>query len=232
MARAALFEFGEEFQDYLRENGVPKALKTYTTWLNRATRRLSQQITPKMVGNQSQVEPLIDRIKALDRYQPAGLLLKVGTPDENHLRSVLRKYAAMVQSNYRGLFDNIPPEAAPVANDARLDELPKRVRTEIYRVLRDTKSAREIKRLYEFRCQLCETRLEREPGLFYAEAHHLQPLGKPHNGYDVKENLICVCPNCHVLLDYNALKIAPEILKMSKHSLGRNYIDHHNRRCR
>jgi putative restriction endonuclease len=39
----------------------------------------------------------------------------------------------------------------------------------------------------------------------YAEACHIEPLVRPHNGPDTPENILC--PNCHVLFDELALWI-------------------------
>jgi len=63
-----------------------------------------------------------------------------------------------------------------------------------------------LKRMYEFRCQVCGTRLECEGGP-YAEAAHIRPLGRPHDGPDVLENLLCLCPNHRVLFDNGALLV-------------------------
>ena len=229
--RASVFDFGAEFQAYLREHGVAKAAGTYTTWLNRVTRRIDEKVSPALVGRLSQVEPLIDRVKKVDASSGNDVLLKHGTPDESHLRSVLRKYAAMVQSNYRGLFASVAAEPTPTANDTELTNPPAGVWIQTYRVVRDTLAALELKRLYEFRCQLCDTRLEREAGVGYAEAHHLQPLGGEHKGPDVKGNLLCVCPNCHVLLDYNVVRIDVKQLRHRKHEIGEQFVRYHNQRC-
>src|SRR6478672_8334883 len=42
----------------------------------------------------------------------------------------------------------------------------------------------------------------------YAEAAHIWPLGRPHNGPDELANLLCLCPNHHVLFDNGAFAIA------------------------
>jgi predicted restriction endonuclease len=60
--------------------------------------------------------------------------------------------------------------------------------------------------------------------MLYAEAHHIKPLGAPHNGPDVRANILCVCPNDHVLLDYGAIKLYGNHLK----EVGQEYIDYHN----
>jgi len=81
--------------------------------------------------------------------------------------------------------------------------------TMILRIVRDTEQARRIKKLYDFRCQVCGTRLEGSAGP-YAEAAHIRPLGAPHNGTDSLDNLLCLCPNHHVLFDYHAFSIAED----------------------
>ena len=116
-----------------------------------------------------------------------------------------------------------PP--TPQAEDISEPPRPERVKQEIYRVLRDTALAREIKESQRYKCQLCGNVLKFSDGTLYAEAHHVKPLGKPHNGPDVGENIICVCPNCHALVDYGSIQLNPMGLK----DIGIEYIEYHNR---
>jgi hypothetical protein len=95
-----------------------------------------------------------------------------------------------------------PTDHIGVSADVPQYDLPEKLREQVTRLVRDTRVTRDVKRLDDYTCQLCTTRLEIEPGRHYAEGHHIRPLGYPHNGEDVRENVICVCPNCHVLLDY------------------------------
>lgn len=106
-----------------------------------------------------------------------------------------------------------------------------RVEQRVSRIIRDTALARELKLKYDHHCQICGHRVEIN-GRGYCEAHHIRPLGSPHNGPDHLSNLICVCPNCHVLLDYEAMPITSSALKISKHQIAEAYINHHNSRCR
>jgi len=85
----------------------------------------------------------------------------------------------------------------------------RRVSSTIQRIVRDTELAREVKKLYDYRCQVGGQRLE-GPGGPYAEAAHIQPLGSPHNGPDVMGNIICLCPNHHVLFDIGAYTISDD----------------------
>jgi len=100
-----------------------------------------------------------------------------------------------------------------------------RIRTNIERIVRDTKIIIELKRKYENKCQICGFTIELI-GKNYSEGHHLKPLGKPHYGPDINGNIIIVCPNCHVKLDYFAIKI--ENLVINQHILNSEYINYHN----
>ncbi|MCD6476144.1 MAG: HNH endonuclease [Anaerolineaceae bacterium] len=108
-------------------------------------------------------------------------------------------------------------------------EPPSRVESKNYRIIRDTLMARKIKRIHNFQCQIChETPIKLKSG-FYAEAHHIKPLGEPYNGPDVSANIICVCPNCHVLLDYAAIKIdETKLIERKGHKISKEYIEFHN----
>ena len=45
----------------------------------------------------------------------------------------------------------------------------------------------------------------------YAEACHIQPVGKPHNGPDTPENVLCLSPNLHVLFDHGAIALTDDL---------------------
>jgi hypothetical protein len=211
------FDHEELFSAYCRSHGVVVSAGTYRSCLNSIALHLNRRLGPALLRSESDIQSIIPQITEteFDRVR------------RSNYKSVLRKYVEMVRSNYAGAFDAI----APLALDVDVNDLPLRVRTEISRVVRDTKMARELKRLYQGQCQLCGDRLEISPGEFYVEAHHLKPLGRPHEGPDVMKNLICVCPNCHVLLDFNVRKLSVKSLKASLHDIGPEFIDYHNERC-
>ncbi len=101
-----------------------------------------------------------------------------------------------------------------------------RVETTTYRILRDTALSREVKIAQQFKCQLCGNRICLGDGSFYAEAHHVRPLGRPYNGPDTIDNIVCVCPTCHVLLDYRVIRL--ENSKVP--NVSPVYVDYHNRK--
>ena len=119
---------------------------------------------------------------------------------------------------------SVPEKHTPRAIDIEDPSQPERVRQETYRILRDTALARTVKESHQYRCQICGQTLKLGDSTSYAEAHHIVPLGTPHNGPDVRGNILCVCPNDHVLLDYGAIKLNETRLE----GIGKKFIDYHN----
>lgn len=106
---------------------------------------------------------------------------------------------------------------------------PEREYTTTYRVLRDTNLARKLKLLHNNSCQICGLQIQLPNGNLYSEAHHIIPLGTPHNGSDTPENIIVLCPNHHVMCDYGAIELSlEEIKQVSSHSISPKSIDYHN----
>jgi len=116
----------------------------------------------------------------------------------------------------------------PVQNMEQQNQ-PDRVEIKTYRILRDTKLARQLKLLHQNNCQLCGNTIELSNGDFYSEAHHIKPLGNPHNGPDIAGNIIILCPNHHVQLDYGAFPInLNEINSHPNHVIEEEFINYHN----
>ena len=99
----------------------------------------------------------------------------------------------------------LPPKAPTKSASVDLDkkygsESPKRSTQTVQRVIRDSKLGRQLKKLYDYKCQVCDLQIETDAG-FYAEAAHIKPVGSPHDGPDLIENLLCLCPNHHLMFD-------------------------------
>jgi hypothetical protein len=88
----------------------------------------------------------------------------------------------------------------PDGNKGTGEKGTKRVDTLISRIVRNTKKSQNVKNLYSHSCQVCGIQLNTSNGP-YAEGAHVIPLGRPHNGPDEESNILCLCPNHHVLLD-------------------------------
>ena len=99
----------------------------------------------------------------------------------------------------------------------------------INRIKRDAALVNKIKKLHDYKCQICNQTIELANGDSYAEVHHVQPLGGEHNGPDLMGNMLCVCPNHHVQLDYRAIKLELSKLRMLPgHSVEILFVDYHN----
>jgi hypothetical protein len=95
--------------------------------------------------------------------------------------------------------------------------------------LRNASIANEVKKMYEYRCQLCGETILLGEGRTYAEAHHIKPLGSHHEGPDILENVLSVCPNHHVQLDYGAIQIIIDEIEISpEHGDLSKHIQYHN----
>lgn len=126
-------------------------------------------------------------------------------------------------------------EAAQHAISPEPQTRPGRQTATISRIIRDSEAARGVKAMYSFKCQICQTSLE-TPGGLYAEAAHIRPLGGKHDGPDNQGNILCLCPNHHVLLDYGAISIKDDMTLLGlngrvsldpKHSIDLDNLRYH-----
>jgi putative restriction endonuclease len=78
------------------------------------------------------------------------------------------------------------------------------------RVIRSSQVGNYVKALYGHRCQISGELLDTPVGP-YAEACHIRPVGRPHEGADVVGNVLCLSPNMHVLFDLGAIGIADDL---------------------
>ncbi|MEV0281728.1 YDG/SRA domain-containing protein [Streptomyces sp. NPDC050610] len=83
---------------------------------------------------------------------------------------------------------------------------PERKATITQRIVRSTEVANHVKQLHDHTCQVCGTRIETPTGA-YSEAAHIRPLGRPHDGPDRTNNVLCLCPNHHVAFDFGMITI-------------------------
>lgn len=127
-------------------------------------------------------------------------------------------------------FVDVPFDGSNLGVTATGSESPGRVRAETYRILRDTKLARQVKLLHRSRCQICGYAIEMADGRRYAEAHHVIPLGGVHKGPDTPSNILVLCPNHHAEMDMGLMKLDRQILRIAEgHELSQDSIDYHNR---
>lgn len=80
----------------------------------------------------------------------------------------------------------------------------------IQRMVRDSKIARQLKKLHKDECQLCGYKVRKSNGDYVSEAHHIQPYNRLHRGDDNSHNIIILCPNCHTQFDDLYFAIHPD----------------------
>jgi putative restriction endonuclease len=89
-------------------------------------------------------------------------------------------------------------------------EAPQRTLIFQQRTVRSTAMARRVKEIHHYRCQVCGLALQTRAG-FYAESAHIRPLGRPHDGPDSLGNILCLCPNHHVMFDTGAFCLRDDL---------------------
>jgi putative restriction endonuclease len=97
------------------------------------------------------------------------------------------------------------PEQAALVTRALPDPDPAYATTTVSRRIRDSPLSREVKKIYEHHCQICDEAMPGADGRTYSEGAHVKPLGRPHIGRDSLDNLLCLCPNHHAQLDLGGL---------------------------
>lgn len=160
----------------------------------------------------------------------SGILINDVSSDRNLMKSIQQaSHIELLPKEYQSAYGKLTQNYIPVCVDLpQVPNSPERVATTISRILRDSALVATLKRRYNFGCQICGTRLELPNGFFYCEAHHIRPLGAPHDGSDEESNLVIVCPNHHVLLDYGAIPLSKDSLVSSSHYVNQAHIDYHN----
>ena len=86
---------------------------------------------------------------------------------------------------------------------------PTRTLSTVKRLNRNVALSEKIKLMYDFKCQICNIKLNSPSGPIAIGAH-IKPLGMPHNGPDIIQNMLCLCPNHHDQFDYYSFYIEPE----------------------
>ena len=116
-----------------------------------------------------------------------------------------------------------------VPNDILINGINNRHDCIVRRIIRDTALSAQLKEFHNDTCQICGLRLKIGPDKFYSEGHHIQGLGSPHNGPDIAENIIVLCPNCHVLCDNHQIELTSEMFQRTGRSIGLIFVEYHNK---
>ena len=78
---------------------------------------------------------------------------------------------------------------------ASVKKIPKKIKTTIVRVIRDTAKTKKLKIRYDNICQVCRYKIAEN----YSDVHHVWPIGD--KGDDDYDNMLVLCPNHHAMFD-------------------------------
>ena len=78
---------------------------------------------------------------------------------------------------------------------ASVKKIPKKIKTTIVRVIRDTAKTKKLKIRYDNICQVCRSKIAEN----YSDVHHVWPIGD--KGDDDYDNMLVLCPNHHAMFD-------------------------------
>lgn len=131
------------------------------------------------------------------------------------------------------------PYRLPAINETSEKETQRRQQN-LNRIVRDSQLTKKIKKIYNYKCQVCGIQLPVLSG-YYIEAAHIKPLGEPHCGPDSIENMICLCPNHHVLFDKGMFSVSSDysiiglnqykklFVDTKKHKIKNEFFEYHRK---
>jgi len=86
------------------------------------------------------------------------------------------------------------------------------------RLKRDYDTIDKLKRVRDYRCQICGKTIPKKNGRFYIEAAHIK--AKKEKGPETVDNLLILCPNHHKEFDYGDLKVIQHTTELIIFSLN------------
>jgi 5-methylcytosine-specific restriction protein A len=102
-----------------------------------------------------------------------------------------------------------------------------RIQREYSTYHRNQQNVQTIKNYFNNSCAICDVTIQIRNDKYYSEAHHIKPLSE--DGPDIIENMICVCPTCHVKLDLKLIQIdIDNLFNPNNHNINNEFIDYHN----
>jgi len=149
------------------------------------------------------------RIGAYSQGSLNRLIRLAGGKHDQHQATDRRQRQKIKEENLR----RVARTSAKVDNNdedfknLRLDDVPdesmlshKKVRALVSHAQRNARIAKELKRHYNGRCQICRRTFRKKDGENYAEVHHLKANDHP-------KNLVVLCATCHRMLHYADVQI-------------------------
>jgi putative restriction endonuclease len=131
---------------------------------------------------------------------------------ESHWHEVGKSGFKIYRYRLLKITEGMPKQKAtpPKLSTPTGNQNPRRATGTIQRVVRDPRLGKWVKSLHEHKCQVCGIQINTAAG-YYAEAAHIKAVGEPHNGPDTIENLLCLCPNHHLMFDKGVFVINDDL---------------------
>lgn len=147
----------------------------------------------------------------------------------------------VLQFRLERMAENAPPVVPTGAPGARAGVDLSRWEPIALGVYRDRRVAAKVGQAHDFQCQICGMVIEAPDGSLITPTTHLKSLTVPHQGPDVPENVVCLCPTHRVQLDLGILTIEDdltvvdeahkvavgELVVSPRHQVGAEYIRYH-----
>ena len=167
--------------------------------------------------------------------------------EPNTINEIFKKYNSIERFLHEESSTKLPrkpkKEKEIIIKPASVKKPPKKIKTDVIRVIRDTTKTKKMKKLYKNKCQVCGISIYD----IYSEVHHVWGLGeKPVGGDDDYDNMLVLCPNHHAFFDIGLIKFSIErknilldlkgnelenkISFRKNHSLAPKNIEYHNER--
>jgi 5-methylcytosine-specific restriction enzyme A len=160
-------------------------------------------------------ELLIDILQLLDVYSELKenvgdsiLNIDVGEVEEAEILNYKRKVA---EATFEDSINTALEELMKIA-----DKRPPIIRERLIKeIVRNNKFAEYVKQRAKYICQICGRRpFLQKNGKYYAEAHHILPLGG--RGPDNPDNMKCICAQCHAVVTHG---LDSEVIKLLAHNV-------------
>ena len=189
-----------------------------------------------MLSRLARVSPILDGAirnsrgnSGIEEFQPEmGALLAQSIPPPEEGKRIARGIEPLPEG------EETPPE------EPEQPGTPSTTSAVVTRYIRDSRYGKELKVLYEYKCMFCDALIKRPHDTPYVETCHVKPLNE--KGPDAKNNLLILCPNHHVELDFGAVTIDPDTMTLlhidstnplngkriiTKHKVDKSYLEFH-----
>jgi predicted restriction endonuclease len=148
--------------------------------------------------------------------------------DDDFTKLAIKKFGSIENFLVEQKVSTIKPQKNTkkiIIDPASIKKIPKRVKTETVRVIRDTIATKKLKMKYENKCQVCSYKIAEN----YSDVHHIWPIGeKPVGGDDDFDNMLVLCPNHHAMFDLGLIQFDESqkwnLIHVNGQSIGRLHL--------